>query len=298
VGDYLEEKENPLQIRMQLRLEGKTVVLNKKNLERDHLNINGKIILMVHGSCMNDIQWTRNGHNHGASLAKELEKTPLYLYYNSGLHVSTNGKEFSQLLEDLIINWPVPIEELVILAHSMGGLVSRSAFYYGKQEKKTWTKHLKKVVFLGTPHHGAPLEKAGNYIDVILEAIPYAKPFARLGKIRSAGVTDLRYGNLIDEDWKSHERFEPKGDQRKSVPLPKNIDFYNIAAILGKEKDIIGPLVIGDGMVAMKSALGSHKDPKKILKFKKSNTSIIYESGHLDLLSSPRVYEKLKEWLV
>ncbi|MFT5887067.1 MAG: pimeloyl-ACP methyl ester carboxylesterase [Arcticibacterium sp.] len=297
VGDYLEEKKNPLEINMQFRLEGKTINVSRKGLKTAYPNINGKILLMIHGSCMNDVQWTRKGHNHGELLAKELRKTRLYLQYNSGRHVSTNGQDLSTLLEDLIAYWPVAIESIEILAHSMGGLVSRSALYYGKQEKKIWTKHLQKVVFLGTPHHGAPLEKAGNYIDIILEAIPYAKPFARLGKIRSAGITDLRYGNLIDEDWQAHERFKPIGDQRQYIPLLRPVDFYNVAAILGKKKDTIGPRIIGDGMVGIKSALGEHKNAKKTLHFKKKNTFVIYESGHLDLLSSPEVYAIIKGFL-
>lgn len=106
----------------------------------------------------------------------------------------------------------------------MGGLVSRSAIHYGQQQQKLWTKHLKKIIFLGTPHHGAPLEQAGNFLDVILEAIPYAKPFARLGKIRSAGVTDLRYGNLLDEDWQNNDRFKMQGDQRKNISLPEQVE--------------------------------------------------------------------------
>jgi pimeloyl-ACP methyl ester carboxylesterase len=298
VGDYLEEKENPLEIKIQFRLKGKTINLNRKGLKTAYPDINGKILLMIHGSCMNDIQWTRNEHNHGDLLAKELGKTPLYLHYNSGRHISNNGQDLSSLLEKLIAQWPVPIESLEILAHSMGGLVSRSALYYGNQQKKNWTKYIRKVVFLGTPHHGAPLEKVGNYIDVILEAIPYAKPFARLGKVRSAGITDLRYGNLIEEDWKSHERFEPKGDQRQRIPLARSIDFYNIAAILGKEKDIIGPHIIGDGMVGIKSAIGEHDDPKKNINFKEKHTFLIYENGHLDLLSSYDVYTTIKGFLV
>ena len=246
---------------------------------------------------MNDIQWTRNEHNHGLALAAELHKTPLYLHYNSGLHVSTNGQSFNELIEDVVAHWPVPVEELVIIGHSMGGLVARSALYYGKKQKKAWTKHLKKMVFLGTPHHGAPMEKAGNYVDVVLEAVPYAKPFARLGKIRSAGVTDLRYGNLLDADWEDRDRFKMQGDTRQNVPLPKTIACYSIAATVGKETKSASSKLRGDTMVGVNSALGTHKDPEKNLNFKKKNTWIAHEHTHLDLLSSPEVYSKILTWL-
>jgi len=297
IGDYLEKTENPLCITMQFRNKGKAIPLDKKSISKAYPVIHGKIILMVHGSCMNDLQWTRKEHNHGTALAEDLEKTPIYIQYNSGLHISTNGQKLNELLEELVQHWPVPVEELVIIAHSMGGLVSRSAIYYGQQQKQSWTKQLKKIIFLGTPHHGAPLEKAGNYIDVILEAVPYAKPFARLGKIRSTGVTDLRYGNLLDTDWQNRDRFEMLEDQRQHVPLPKKTDCYSIAAVASKNNTYGIPQLLGDNMVGVKSALGKHKNPNKDLNFKKKNTWIVYENNHLDLLSNPKIYSKIKTWI-
>ncbi|MCA0153490.1 GPI inositol-deacylase [Winogradskyella vincentii] len=297
VGDYLEEKENPLKITMQFRHMSEAIQLDSKSIDEAYPTINGKILLMVHGSCMNDIQWTRQEHNHGTSLAKDLGKTPIYLHYNSGRHISSNGKNLNELLEDLILHWTVPVEELVIIAHSMGGLVVRSALHYGQQQQKTWTKHLKKIVFLGTPHHGAPLERIGNYVDNILGAIPYAKPFARLGKVRSAGITDLRYGNLIDEDWQDNDRFEINGDQRQNIPLPQQIECYSIAAVTGKATNPISSAIIGDSLVDVKSALGQHKNPAKNLDFKDENTWVAYGNNHMDLLSNPKIYSKIKAWL-
>lgn len=298
IGDYLEEKENPLKITMQFRHLSKSIPLNSKSIKETYPTINGKILLMVHGLCMNDIQWTRKEHNHGETLAKELGKTPVYLHYNSGRHISSNGQNLNELLEELVLHWPVPIEELVIIAHSMGGLVSRSALHYGCQQQKTWTKHLQKIVFLGTPHHGASLERIGNYLDNVLESIPYAKPFARLGKIRSAGITDLRYGNLIEEDWQDNDRFELQEDQRQPMLLPKQIACYNIAATIGKVTNHLSAQTIGDGLVDVKSALGQHGNPTKNLNFKDSNIWVADETTHFDLLNNPKVYAKIKTWLV
>lgn len=297
IGDYLEKNENPLKINMQFRHQGKAISLDHKNLKKIYPTINGKILLMVHGSCMNDIQWTREEHNHGTTLAKEFLQTPIYLNYNSGRHISTNGQEFNKLLEELVQSWPVPVEELIILAHSMGGLVSRSAIHYGQQEEQSWIQHLNKIIFLGTPHHGAPLEKAGNFLDVVLENIPYAKPFARLGKIRSAGVTDLRYGNLLDEDWQDNDRFKMQGDQRDNISLPKQVACYSIAGIAGKSTESISSKLRGDNMVSVKSALGQHKKPSKNLNFKKENTWIAEETTHSELLSNPKIYSKIKSWI-
>tara|TARA_R110002051_G_scaffold10001_3_gene37935 strand:+ start:13493 stop:14698 length:1206 start_codon:yes stop_codon:yes gene_type:complete len=298
VGDYLEKNDNPLQITMQFRHEGRDISMNSESLKIVYPEVNGKILLMIHGSCMNDIQWTREGHNHGTALAEELNKTPIYLHYNSGLHISTNGQSLNELLEDLILQWPVPVEELTIVAHSMGGLVARSALYYAEQHKKRWNKHLKRIIFLGTPHHGSSLEQAGNYLDAVLEAVPYAKPFARLGKIRSAGVTDLRFGNIVDEDWKYYDRFEVQGDKRKNVPLPKTVACYSIAAVIGSSLKSGSSKLVGDKMVGVNSALGQHRNSAKNLNFKMENTWIAFESNHLDLLNKPEIYAKIKQWVI
>jgi pimeloyl-ACP methyl ester carboxylesterase len=297
IGDHLEEKENPLKIDMQFRYQSKAIQIDNESLKETYPKINGKILLMIHGSCMSDIQWNRKNHNHGEILSEKLDKTPIYLNYNSGKHISTNGKELNKNLQKLIENWPVPVEEIVIIAHSMGGLLTRSVLYYAGQNENNWTKHLKKVAFLGTPHHGSHVERMGNYLDLILESVPYLKPFARLGKIRSAGVTDLRYGNLIDEDWQHIGRFERKGDQRKHIQLPNKIEFFAVAAVIGK-KTTGSTRIFGDNLVDVKSALGKHKKTEKSLHFKEDTILIVYENNHLDLLSNSEILEKLKIWLV
>ncbi|MGH7289534.1 MAG: esterase/lipase family protein, partial [Myxococcota bacterium] len=194
LGDYLEESGNPLAIPMQLRRGGETLALERAGLAAALPGASGKLLVLVHGSCMNDRQWTRNGHDHGAALGRDLGFTPLYLLYNSGRHVSENGRELALLLEALVGAWPTPVEELVIVGHSMGGLVARSACRQGAEADHAWLRRLGKLAFLGTPHHGAPLERGGSWLDLLLGVSPYSAPLARLGMIRSAGITDLRYG--------------------------------------------------------------------------------------------------------
>ena len=298
IGDHLIKTDNPLKIDMSFRNRGNTIGLNKKSISTAYSTVTNKILLMIHGSCMDDQQWTQNKHNHGAALAKELNKTPVFLHYNSGRHVSSNGQELDALLAKLVKEWPVPVKEIIILAHSMGGLVTRSAVHYGQLQKSAWSKKLKKIIFIGTPHHGASLEKAGNYVEVILKTIPYAKPFARLAKIRGAGVTDLRYGNLLDEDWQNIDQHAIKGDNRTHVPLPEYIDCYAIAGVVAKESASKAKKVFGDNLVSVKSALGQHRKTAKNLNVKKENTFIVYETNHAGLLGSPVVYAQLKEWLV
>src|SRR5690606_12638053 len=124
------------------------------------------VVVLIHGLCMNDLQWQRNGHDHGAQLERALGCTPVYLRYNSGRHVSENGNELAALLERLVATWPVPLTRLTLIGHSMGGLLARSAEHLAREQGMSWSKVLRELVFLGTPHHGAPLERAGHAVDV------------------------------------------------------------------------------------------------------------------------------------
>ena len=293
MGDYLAATSNPLAISMRLRRNGQPLTLERNALSATVPRPRDKLLVLVHGLCMNDLQWTRKGSDFGAALARDLGYTPVHLHYNSGLHTSTNGRSFAALIETLLQQWPEPLKEFGILAHSMGGLVSRSAYYYGMAAGQAWPQHLRKLVFLGTPHHGALLERGGNWVNVCLGLSPYTAPFARLGELRSAGITDLRYGNLLDEDWQGFDRFEHAGDLRHPVPLPEAVRCYSIAANVGKKA---GDL-FGDGMVPLNSALGRHEDPRLTLSFAPSRQWVGYGMNHWDLLSQHAVYEQIRRWI-
>lgn len=298
LGDYLAETENPLAIEMSLRHDGHTLELEKEALRDAIPAAGGKLLVLLHGSCMSDLQWNRQGHDHGAALARDLGYTPIYLHYNSGKHVSTNGRELDGLLEQLVSAWPVPVDELVLLGHSMGGLVARSACHFSETretgEARAWRGKLTKLVCLGTPHHGAPLERGGNWIDVLLGVSRYSTPLARLGKLRSAGVTDLRFGNVLDEHWVGRDRFARAEDMRSELKLPEGVACYAIAGTTSPEG---GSNPFGDGLVPVDSALGRHDQSHLTLAFPESHRFTAYGVGHLDLLSRPEVYAQLRSWL-
>jgi len=298
MGDYLVANNNPLATSMTLRYQSK--MLNWHALP-PMPEARSKVLVLIHGLCMNDLQWhtQHKGQavNHGEALASALGYTPVYLRYNSGLHTSQNGRELSIHLEQLVTHWPTPIEELTIVAYSMGGLLTRSAFYYAKQGDLHWPCYLKSIVFLGTPHHGAPLERAGNWVDTILGSTRYSAPLAKLGKLRSAGITDLRYGYVLDEDWLGHDRFHCKTDNRQFVPLPEGIACYTVAATITNKRSIIADRLIGDGLVPLYSALGQHDDVKRNLVFAKAAQWIGYCINHKELLSNLDVTQQMIEWL-
>jgi pimeloyl-ACP methyl ester carboxylesterase len=261
----------------------------------------GRVLLLIHGLCMNDLQWHAQHEgrpvDHASTLASVLDATPVYLRYNSGLHTSQNGHELSTMLEQLVTHWPTPIEELTVVAHSMGGLLIRSAFYYAKRDGLRWPDCLKSIVFLGTPHHGAPLERAGNWVDVLLGSTSYTAPFAKLGQLRSAGITDLRWGNVLDADWQGHDRFHRKPDSRVHVPLPEGVACYAVAATMAAKRSNLANRLIGDGLVPLHSALGEHDDAQRNLAFAKTSQCIAYRTGHMALLSCPEVTRQMVHWL-
>ncbi|MDP2821338.1 MAG: hypothetical protein Q8O52_01475 [Sulfuritalea sp.] len=296
LGDHLAASANPLAIPMQLRRDGQPLLLTPQDLTRAMPRASGKILLLVHGLCMNDLQWRRRGHDHGAALAEAAGFTPLYLHYNSGQHVSSNGHALADLLETLVQAWPVPVEQLAIVGHSMGGLVARSACHYGRLAGQSWLQHLQQMVFLGTPHHGAPLERGGNWVNVILELSPYTAALARLAKIRSAGITDLRHGSILDEDWLHGDRFAHKR-KRLFVPLPEAVRCYAIGVTTAASGEDVGQAQPGDGLVPLKSALGQHADPGQTLNFPEAQRMVGYGMHHLDLLDSGEVCARLQEWL-
>jgi len=296
LGDYLVATDNPLAIPMGFRKDGHPLKLCRESLESVFPEASTRLLVMAHGLCMNDLMWQRGDHNHGDELARSLGYTPLYLHYNSGRHISTNGREFADRLERLVRAWPVPVDELVILGHSMGGLLTRSACHYGRAAGHTWPDRLSKLVFLGTPHHGSPLERVGNRVDTLAGTSPYIAPIARLGTIRSAGVKDLRYGNILDEDWQAVEPEHPH-DSRTTVTLPEGTEFFAIAATTQPEPHDTGVFTRGDGLVPVMSALGLHKDDERALPIPASHQSVFYGVNHFDLLDSPKVYERIHGWL-
>lgn len=296
-GDYLADSNSPLAIDMSLRHGGQSLTLEKPTIQGAIPQASDRVILLAHGFCMNDLQWSRGGHDHGAALTRDLGYTSVYLHYNSGLHISTNGRRLATLLETLINEWPQSIEELVIIGHSMGGLVAHSACHYGTLAGHTWRRHLRKLIFLGTPHHGSPLARVSDWTDELLKATRYTAPFRRLGTIRSAGITDLRDGNLVGEDWEELNRFARGPDNRRSVPLPSDVRCYAIGATIGTGSGDAKDRLLGDGLIPLDSALGLHNDPNRCLAFPQSQQWVGNNMGHLDLLNRPEVYQKIREWL-
>lgn len=312
IGDYLHTQQSPLSIAMTFRQHGNDIELDA--LARHIAESEGKLLIMVHGLCMNDVQWRQSEHDHGYHLANDLSCTTVYLHYNTGRHIYQNGMELNALLGKLMNQFHSLQSQhsldISVVAHSMGGLVTRSALYYAKaalseaaviaevaEEKAQWAEYLKKIVFLGTPHHGAPLEKAGNWVDLFLGMHHFTAPLTRITQIRSAGIADLRHGYIVESDTHSERLFDFASDQRKPIPLPDGVECYAIATTSSTSPNAINKHLVGDGLVPLNSALGIHENEVFNLNFKPENQWVGNNISHLGLLGNKTVYDVIHRWL-
>lgn len=297
-GDHLETSNNPLAITMHFRNSaGEKVRPGSVNVCARIPDASSKIVVLVHGLCLSHEYW--KGHNEG-DLGTELQRehgfTSLYLNYNTGRHISNNGKELSKQLQELVEGWPVEVEELTLIGHSMGGLVIRSACWYGAEPDMSWTRLLKNALYLGSPHHGSAVAKAGNMLTFVMKKFRYASPFA-IGQHTSAGIKDLRHGNLLDEDWEGIDQDDFHPDYRQPVPLLEGTRHFFIAAAIGKHVSGFTSMMVGDLLVRLDSAKGHHSDDLKKLSIRPENCRVFENLNHLELLDNKVVHDQILEWL-
>lgn len=286
LGDHLQAIHHPFALAMSLRANGEDVL--PQHLAARTQSNTGTINLFVHGLCMNDLQWQRRPGSYGDILHRHLDTPAVYLRYNTGLHISQNGKYLAELLQEVDAHLP-PHVQLNILAHSMGGLVTRAALHTAETQHMVWPRRVRHIAFFGTPHHGAPLEKVGHWIDHLLDFTPYSRPFARLTRLRSSGINDLREGFIVERDWQSGHTGSA---QRTAVPLPAHIACYSFAAST-TAKQPSGKKQPGDGLVSVASALGQHAQTTQDLHIPATQQHLITHANHMDLLSHPEVAEVL-----
>lgn len=268
-----------------------------KALRQDAFSPTGRILVLAHGLCMNEGSWASRHHNHGEALAKKNGYTPVYLRYNSGRSISVNGRELCEQLHGLLRVWPVPVDSISFIGFSMGGLLVRSAMHVAQERGHDWLAKVDKAVYLGTPHHGAVLERLGYWLQKSLTLSPYTAPLSALARIRSAGITDLRHGNVQDQDWQHHDAHEEHIDRRQPTPLPNGIAHYAIAATLSKRPGQRIGRLLGDGLVHPSSATGRHDSSDLHLDFPESCMKIIYDLSHVAMLHDGRVASQLQKWL-
>jgi pimeloyl-ACP methyl ester carboxylesterase len=257
VGDTLAEERNELAQPMAIRSCGAPTP---------------RVAVFLHGLMETEFSWGRKP-NYGSRLAEEAGWTPVYVLYNTGLRISENGRSLADLLDRTLSEWPVALEEIALIGHSMGGLVCRSAAYQASEEGMDWVRSVQHVVSLGTPHRGAPLEEAVHVGSAALNALPETQGVARFLRRRSGGIRDLRRGSLVDEDWRDRDPDALRAVACKEIPLLDGARHCFVSAS-------------GDLLV-----LGSSAAPWR------DEEAFRIKGGHFALLNHPDVYERLRDWL-
>jgi pimeloyl-ACP methyl ester carboxylesterase len=303
IGDALARRQNALALKMSIRRGGKDVATDRPGLELAFPDATPKLAIFVHGLCETDDAWRllplgpdrAVRASYGPRLREDLGYTPVYVRYNTGLRISDNGRRLAELLGELVDEWPVPVEEVALIGHSMGGLVVRSACHYGHAGGGQWTASARHVFCLGAPHLGAPLEKAANVAGWTLARVPEAQPFARLVNRRSVGIKDLRFGSCVEEDWRDSDPDEFLTDRCNEVPFLEHATYYFVGATLTRDARHPVGMLVGDLLVQFASASGRGR--RRRIPFELDNGRHFGGLNHFDLLNHPDVYEQIRGWL-
>jgi pimeloyl-ACP methyl ester carboxylesterase len=296
-GDALFSRRNPLALGMTVRRKGRDVELTRPELTNAYPNAKPKLAIFVHGLCETDEAWKLGAARHvpyGHRMEIELGYTPVYLRYNTGRHISENGRDLAHVLEQLIAEWPTEVHEVVLVGHSMGGLVSRSACHYGAGS--AYVAKVRHVFTLGTPHRGAPLEQAANAASAALARLPETRPIARALNLRSSGIKDLRHGYLVDECWMDQDCDAFLRDTSREIPFLATARHYFICATLTRELDAPAGRIVGDLLVLQPSAW-AHEGRGKRLHFPVEHYYHLGKANHFDLLNHPAIFDQIRRCL-
>jgi hypothetical protein len=300
-GDLLEAEDSPLAVSMAVRVKGRDVETTPAALRAAFPDATGRIVVFVHGLGETEAAWTlraerRGGATYATRLADEHGVTPVALRFNTGLHISDNGRRLADLLEALVAGWPVAVDRLDLIGHSLGGLVGRSACHVGAGRGDAWIDVVATTIGLGTPHHGAPLEQAVNLLGWLLRRAPESTPLATVLEARSAGIKDLRFGAICEADWVDVDPDALLDDRRVDVPLHDGARHYAVAATLTADDRHPLARVLGDALVLAPSAHGIGRGDRRT-GFADEDVHHVGGIAHLGLLNDARVEEQLVRWL-
>lgn len=273
-GDHLSALGNVLAIDMGIYADGRPLPLEREALDRAFPDSGKRLAVFIHGLAFDEHCWHPTGPDEvdlGRTLQAEFGYTPLYLRYNSGLPIVDNGSRLALLLEALVSAWPEQVGELLLVGHSMGGLIARQACELAAGSELYWPRVTRMLVCLGSPHLGAPVARLGHAASAALDMSEVTAPLAKIAGARSQGIKDLRFG---------------PANTAAGAP---GIAFRFVGSTL--TDDVAHPLAewLGDGLVTLGSATGH----PLVGDVKSARLGGI---AHMALLTAPRVLEEIKAW--
>ncbi|MEU5260680.1 alpha/beta fold hydrolase [Amycolatopsis sp. NPDC021455] len=280
-GAHLPTAKRATTAEMTVRSARRPVGLDHRSLSTAFPDATGRLVVFLHGLVETERCWFR-GRNFGTRLAEDLGTSAVYVRYNSGRHVSDNGGDLVTLLTRLVASWPVPITDIVLIGHSMGGLVARSALDQAHERNAPWLPLASRLVCLGTPHTGAPLERRVAQLAELLSKSSLTAPLARLLAIRSDGIQDLAHGYIHRTQWDTgaNSPWRPEGGA--------GIRRLFVSATLSRTEGSTWGRLVGDLLV---SPITDDDLPEA--------ADIAWLGGlhHFSLLHDDAVYQTLLEWL-
>lgn len=295
VGDHAVRRRNPLMPRLGFYRDGRRLALDRAALTAAFPQATGKLVVFVHGLACTEHSWRlyedagrADTMAYGDRLAEEFGYTPLYLRYNSGLHISKNGRGLARALARLSAAWPTRIDEIALVGHSMGGLVARAAAAHGLACGNAWAGRVSRVVCLGSPHRGAPLEQAVDGLTRVLDRFELSRPWGRVLGVRSVGIRDLKHGATSDADWRDGRSRRWRSPQ-PIARLP-GARYHFIGSSIGVSADDPLGRFLGDGLVRLPSSLTAE--------LADADTATLFRLHHMRLLNHPAVYAQLRTALI
>jgi len=293
-GDHLDAQGHPLTLGMAFAQQGRSVALDETAMAAAYPQATGKVAIFLHGLCCNESVWDfyraeHDGHSYAERLAREEGFTPLFVRYNSGLAMADNGAALNQLLDGLMEVYPRRIEQLVLIGHSMGGLVARSAMAQAMDDDLGWLRPTTHLFCLGAPHQGAPLETWAWQGARLLDAVPFTTPLARWLKARSVGIKHLRHGYIHPDDGAQGDLDIERGGPATACPRPAHVRFGFIGSVIGDDAASDAARFWGDGLVRLSSA--------RAQTLIDADWAAFTGRHHIRLANDAAVYAQLREWL-
>lgn len=299
VGDYLHASQNGLGIDMALYAGNRAMPMTRAALLQAHPEPTAKLCVLVHGLGCNEGSWAYSDparpegeSSYGAGLAADLGFTPLFVRYNTGLAIGRNGAQLADLLTELLEAYPLPVEKLVLIGHSMGGLVIRHACHLGSSRHDPWVEHVRHVFYLGSPHDGAPLALLGELATQVLHAVP--NPITRLigdiFNLRSQGVKDLRGAPVLDA---ADPALAATG---LPVPWLSSARHYLVVGALGEDPRHFAATLFGDGLVPVPAIPEAPPGSEASIPIPRDHVACFPRTDHMQLARDPAVYQQLRRW--